>query len=340
MGTILIHAGLSLLPVLAFLAALQLIDSYKLLRLRRVLESLGVGCIVAVGCYALNTGMMSVLGRYADLWPRFGAPVLEEVAKALCIFFLLRTNRIGFMVDGAISGFAIGAGFAVIENLTYLPDLLAAGFLPAAVRGFGTAMMHGGTTAIFGLVSVNRAEIAGKARAPVFLPGLALAIFIHVLYNQPFWPPVWEAAALLVILPVVLSFVFWRSEKSLEEWIGTKLDKDMDLLHMIGTGTFSSSHAGEYLRSLESTFGSLVLGDLLCYLQICLELSAQAKGALLRREMGFPNEPDPELPGRLKELAYLEKQIGRAGQLALAPLLGTSRRDIWELQQLKDEPLA
>ncbi len=54
------------------------------------------------------------------------------------------------MVDAAISGFAVGAGFAVIENLTYIPALSAAGLLTAAVRGLGTAMMHGGTTAIFG----------------------------------------------------------------------------------------------------------------------------------------------------------------------------------------------
>ena len=50
--------------------------------------------------------------------------------------------------------------------------------------------------------------------------------------------------------------------------------------------------------------------------------------------MGFPVAPDPELAAHLKELRYLESQIGRAGQLALAPLLGRSRRDIWEMEQL------
>ena len=75
---------------------------------------------------------------------------------------------------------------------------------------------------------------------------------------------------------------------------------------------------------------------MLCYLQISVELSTQAKGDLLRREMGFPEAGDPELPGRLKELRYLEKQIGRAGKVALAPLLGSSHRDIWEIYQLGD----
>ena len=90
------------------------------------------------------------------------------------------------------------------------------------------------------------------------------------------------------------------------------------------------------MQSLESTFTPVILGDMLSYLHLSLELSARAKGDLLRREMGFPVEPDAELGGQLKELR-LELQIGRAGKMALAPLLGQSRRDIWELQQLAEK---
>jgi len=249
----------------------------------------------------------------------------------------VRRNRVGFMVDTAISGFAVGAGFAILENLTYIPDLSASGLFTSAIRGLGTAMMHGGTTAIFGIVSVNLSEIRASRSSAIFLPGLAIAVFIHVLYNQPLWRPVTAAVVVLVTLPAVMSFIFWRSEKALERWLGTKLDKDIDLLQMMSTGTFSSSHAGGYLHSLESTFTPEILGDMLSYLQLCLELSARAKGDLLRREMGFPVPPDPELPAQLKELGFLEAQIGRAGKLALAPLLGHSRRDVWELQHLAEK---
>jgi hypothetical protein len=245
------------------------------------------------------------------------------------------------MVDAAISGFAVGAGFAVLENLTYIPLLGTAGLLTSAIRGLGTAMMHGGTTAIFGIVSVNLSEIRGSRSSVVFLPGLAIAIFIHELYNQPLWRPVTAAVAVLVTLPVVMSLIFWRSEKALENWLGTKLDKDIDLLQVLTGGGFSSSRAGRYLRSLEGTFALEILGDMLSYLQLSLELSARAKGDLLRREMGFPLPPDPELPAQFKELRWLESQIGRAGKLALAPLLGQSRRDVWELEHLaasQDDP--
>ena len=249
--TVLAQVVVSVAPVLVFLFALELIDTYKLLNFGRVMRVLAAGCGTAVACYAVNTSLYR-LGVPPDGWARFGAPLLEEVAKGLWIFWLIRASRIGFMVDAAISGFAVGAGFAVVENLLYLPDLTAAGFATAAIRGFGTAMMHGGATAILGVVSVNRAEMRGVIRLDAFVPGLAIAALIHTIYNQPVLPLVAKAVALLILLPILLSVIFWRSELALERWVGTKLDRDIDLLQMISAGEFGSSHAGKYLRSLES----------------------------------------------------------------------------------------
>jgi RsiW-degrading membrane proteinase PrsW (M82 family) len=336
MPHLLAQSALSFLPVLVFLGALELIDTYKLVRLRRVLQVIGVGCAVGLVCYGLNTVAVMALGIRPGNWGRLGAPCVEEVLKSLVVVALIRAGRVGFMVDAAICGFAVGTGFAIVENLFYLPIISSAGLATAAVRGLGTAMMHGGTTAIFGLISVNLAEFGGSDRLQAYLPGLSIAVLIHAFYNQAFLAPVTAAALLLVLLPLMFSLIFWQSEKVLERWMGTKLDKDMDLLHMIATSTFSQSHAGKYLRSLENSFEPIMLGDLLCYLQLSLELGAQAKGNLLLREMGFPVADDATLPARLKELGFLEKQIGRAGKLALAPLLGTSRRNMWEIHQLTE----
>jgi protease PrsW len=334
---VLAQGSVSVLPVLLFLSALELIDTYKLLTLGRVLRSVAVGCGVAVICYGFNTAVYASGIASPGVWARSGAPVIEEIAKALYVAWLLRSNRVGFMVDTAVSGFAVGAGFAVLENLTYIPDLSATGLIASAIRGMGTAMMHGGATAIFGTVSANVSEIRGSRSTVTFLPGLAMAIVIHELYNQPWWRPVMAAVVILVTLPVVIAFIFWRSEKVLEKWLGMKLDKDIDLLQMIAAGKFGESHVGSYMRSLENTFTPEILGDMLSYIHLSLELSARAKGDLLRREMGFDVTPDPELPGQLKELKFLESQIGRAGKMALGPLLGQSRRDIWELQQLTEK---
>jgi RsiW-degrading membrane proteinase PrsW (M82 family) len=339
-GSLPIQAALSLIPVILFLVALELIDTYKLLPLRRVVRCVVVGCGAALVCYGLNTAIYRSGIVSPEIWARSGAPVIEEVAKALYVAWLIGSNRVAFMVDTAISGFAVGAGFAVLENLSYIPDLTAAGLTTSAIRGLGTAMMHGGATAIFGTVSANLAEIRGSRSPMVFLPGLAVAIFIHALYNQSLLRPVTAAVVVLLTLPAAMALIFWHSEAALEQWLGTKLDKDIDLLQMLNSGTFSASHAGAYLRSLETAFPPEVLGDMLCYVQLSLELSARAKGDMLRREMGFPVTNDPELPRQLRELTWLESRIGRAGKLALAPLLGQSGRDIWEIQQLAGKPAA
>ena len=68
----------------------------------------------------------------------------------------IRTKRpLNCSNDAAIYGFAVGTGFALVENVYYLLSLPGA---PAAlwiVRGFGTAVMHGGTTAILAMARAN-----------------------------------------------------------------------------------------------------------------------------------------------------------------------------------------
>ena len=71
---------------------------------------------------------------------------------------LFRFNRIGYKLDAVISGFAIGAGFSVVENIIYLmrfPDYGAGTWL---VRGLGTAVMHGTTLAILAAIAHEFAE--------------------------------------------------------------------------------------------------------------------------------------------------------------------------------------
>jgi len=100
----------------------------------------------------------------------------------------------------------------------------------------------------------------------------------------------------LIGLPVLVTVIFIRSEEALRSWASEKLDQDIDLLRVLSAGEFMESNAGLYLKGLRSTFPPEIVGDMLCYLQLSLELSAQNKGELMRREMGLPSASDPELP--------------------------------------------
>lgn len=291
--------------------------------------------MIAAVSYALNTLAFRSMPAHAHEYSVFGVPVVEEILKAAYVVYLIRSSRVGFMVDAAICGFAVGAGFSAVENTIYMRAYLEGSLILWTVRGFGTAMMHAGTTSIFAILSSN---LSGRSPAyswRVFGPGLALAIAIHWAYNQALLPPLPSTFAILVGLPVLLSFIFIVSEKSLRSWLGTKLDKDIELMEMISAGRFSETRPGSYLRSLRKSFPPELVGDMLSLLYLSLELSARAKGDLMRREAGFPLIPDPSLPAKLKELAYLEKNIGRAGNLALAPLLSRSTQDLWEIYMLK-----
>jgi hypothetical protein len=86
--------------------------------------------------------------------------------------------------------------------------------------------------------------------------------------------------------------------------------------------------------SLNDAFPPEVRGDMLTFLHLTLELSARAKGDLMRREVGLEVPPDPALESYFKELRYLERSIGPTGMLAVRPLLSQTPRDLWEICHL------
>ena len=314
---------LGFLPVALFLLGLLYLDSFKLVPLRTLAILIVVGCVVAAISLAINDGLLAA-GMERRTLLRFGAPVIEEILKALPIFWMLRTRRIGFLIDAAICGFAVGTGFALAENFYYLSTLANAPPALWVVRGFGTAVMHGGTTAIF--------AIAGKSRQAI--PGLLLAIAIHSMFNHFILSPAMTTLLIVIIFPPLVVLAFARSERLLQEWLGNGFDVDAALVKAMRSGQFADSHAGQYLQSLREHFDGPILADMFCYLQLHAELSLRAKGVLMLRENGFPIPKDAEIADKLKELRYLEASIGKTGELALAPLLRHTPQDLWQLQML------
>ena len=238
------------------------------------------------------------------------------------------------MVDTAIHGFAVGAGFAIIENVYKLNTTTGYGIAYSVMRGFGPALMHGATTAIFGVLSKTASELRGSISKITVIPAFLAAVLIHSIFNHFFISPLISAMTLLIGIPLLMTLVFRRSERTLRSWLGIGFDTDQRMLEMITSGEIASTPIGEYLISLKRTFPGEIVADILCYLRIHLELSIRAKGILLMRENGFEPPADPEVEGMFDELKYLEKQIGITGKLALHPLLRWSSRDLWQLHML------
>lgn len=336
-----LHSGealrfaLALVPVLVFLGALQVLDSYKLVSWRMVIAALAAGALAATLCFAFNTFIFRQFPAAQDQYARFGAPVVEELAKAAYWIFLIATARVAFMADSAICGFAVGAGFALIENITYIHLLEGQGAGIWILRGFGTAVMHGGVAALGATISAYLLDSRQWHGVRLYGPGIVAAIVLHSLFNQSLQHPVASMLAAVAGVPLILGFVFYFSEKSLRTWLGGKLDRDIDVLNMIGSREFQQTRIGTYLMSLQEAFPPELRGDMLSLLQLTVELSVRAKSDLLLREVGLEVAPDPELESLFAELKYLEKSIGPTGMLAVRPLLSQTPRDLWEMHRLE-----
>ena len=251
--------------------------------------------------------------------------------KAAYLIHLIRRRKIGFLVDAAIYGFALGTGFAVVENVYYLQALSSNNILIWVIRGFGTAVMHGGTTALFSILSLNLSSRFPRRQFSNFIPGLALAIFIHSFFNHFIFHPVFMTIGQIILLPIILAVTYSRSEKALQEWLEAGMDVDVWLLDYINTGRLYQTKIGEYLQQLKNQFGGEVVADMICYVRLNLELAIRAKGIILMRESGFSIPKDPEISEKLTELKFLEKSIGKSGKLALSPLLHTGIQEFWQL---------
>ncbi len=318
---------LGLAPVLCFLGALVLLDSYKLVRLRAVVAAVVAGMLIAGIAYFANGALLPHFDF--AFYTRYVSPVLEEALKALAIFALIRAHRIGFLVDAAIFGFAVGAGFALVENLDYLAIAPQAGLAAWFVRGFGTAIMHGGATAIFAVASMALLE-----RPYAYLPGFVMAVVLHSAFNHLLFSPFLSTAGIAIVMPLLLNAVFTQSESAVGDWLGRGFDADAEMLELINSGKLSDSPVGRYLHQLKDRFQGLVVADLLAYLRLYTELALRAKGVLMMRESGFDVPVDEATREKFAELKYLEKSVGRTGLAAIRPMLHMSHKDLWQLYML------
>jgi RsiW-degrading membrane proteinase PrsW (M82 family) len=319
----------AVLPVTAFLALLLLFDSFKLVPRAMLIRALAFGAAAAVAALALHAWLFTLTGLPTRTFARTVAPFTEEALKAACLLYPLRRGQLGFLVDAAIVGFAVGTGFALIENLDYLYRLTDARLWVWVARGFGAAIFHASAAAIMAVAAKALLDRYPGWGMAVMLPGWALAVALHATYNRALVSPLLAASVLLFVVPLVVLAVFDRSERLTREWIGDGLDLDVELLALIRSAHFGNTRLGRYLAELRSRFPGPVVADMFCLLQVELELGIRAKGMLMAREAGLDVPIDDEVRAALAEREYLRRAIGPTGMLALRPLQVTSSRDDW-----------
>jgi hypothetical protein len=157
---------------------------------------------------------------------------------------------------------------------------------------------------------------------------------VHSAFNHRVLPPVAQALVVLIVLPLVVLWVFQRSEAATREWIGAGMDLDLVLIDLMTSEHFEATRFGRYLTALRARMPGPVVADMFCLLRIELELSVQAKALLMARDAGMELPIDADLAAALAEREALMRSIGRTGLLALEPLRVTSGRDLWHQRLL------
>jgi protease PrsW len=333
----LLEAALGFGPVILFLAGLLYLDSFKLVGFGEVLGVMLFGVIAAAVTYPVSGLLMDAFHSDFRDYSRYMAPLLEEGLKAAMIVRLFSRNRIGFMVDAAILGAAVGGGFALAENIYYayvFPDASVATWI---VRGLGTAVMHSGTTAVFAIATEalrERREGLGLVSA---IPGFLFAISLHAIFNQFLDFPFISTAGMLIVLPLMLMMAVDKSEHEVHSWLIHDYESHEHLLDDIRNGRFTHTEAGKFILSLAAKFSKETVADIFAYMKLHTELVLCAEKLLLARERGEPVHACRADAEEFTRLHALERRIGRTALMAVWPHLKFSRQELFELHVLEHE---
>ena len=336
------HWGLALIPVLVLLTIFVWLDAFKLMRLREVLVLLAVGGLCAVAVYPISGKMLDTLPIGFSNYSRFVAPWIEEALKAVVMILLFRLNRIGYKLDAVISGFAIGAGFSVVENIFYLtlfPDYGAGTWL---VRGLGTAVMHGTTLALLAAIAHELAEREMREAAAAFhfnllwfVPGYLLAVAIHTAFNQFPDRPLLAMMAAILVAPLAILAIFQLGTNEAQRWLATEHAEHKAQLETLRSGQWPDSPAGRKIGALAARLDPEAAKRVRRYWELQAWLVAEAEEALIEEAEGDADFDGGKVRSALDELGGLRKALGRSTYAALSALLPFSRNDYWELNELK-----
>ena len=298
-----------------------------------------LGAVIAVITAFVNGLTIEFLQIDFKNYTRYAAPVIEELLKASVLIFLFRTNRVGFLIDAGILGFTVGAGFSFVENIYYLNHASDAHYGVWFVRGFGTAIMHGGATAIFAILSQTLTERHYHMNPAYYLPGLIAAMVLHSIFNHFPVSPILSTAVTLLILPTLLFMLFEKNTTSIHNFLELDFDSHKRLLRQIEHGELSGCEAGRFIIDLQKTVTGSHADEMAHYFHLHTELILSAEQLLLAREKGIEIEVEKETVDKLAEMHRLEKAIGKAAMHTLKPHLHFTSKELWEVHLLDDEAL-
>jgi RsiW-degrading membrane proteinase PrsW (M82 family) len=336
------HWGLALIPVLVLLAVFVWLDAFELMNFREILMLLVLGGFSAIAVYPISGRLIDTLPIGFSGYSRFIAPWIEEASKGIVMIGLFWFHRIGYKLDAVISGFAIGAGFSVVENVIYLTIFPQYGTGTWLVRGLGTAVMHGTTLAILAAIAHELAERETRASAADFdfnllwfLPGYVIAVVLHTTFNQFPDRPMLAMMGAVIFAPVAVLAIFHFGTAEAERWLVAECTAHQAQLATLKAGQWPEGPSGNKIAALAERLPPEGAKRIRRYWELQAWLVVEAEKAMMEEAAGDVSLDEDQVRAAFAELEGLRRALGKSTSTALKALLPFSRNDYWEVSELR-----
>ncbi len=274
---------------------------------------------------------------------------MEEAVKALPLWWLARRKKIAFFIDSVICGAAVGGGFSILENVLYL--LMGnLGIGTALFRGLEVALIHMGCSAIVAVALMFTVRLLERrhARLPVKKSDITMSLFLffvaailHILHNYLHPDPLLQFVVVFGSLGGLLVWVYQYDGDMIHRWLDRGLDKQVALMMDIQQGLLGETKTGQFLLSIKENFPAEVYFDIICYVQLYIELAVAAKSRFMTREAGLDEPLDEATRNRYleqyAEFKNLEKALGKSARMTVAPVVKFYPADRKALDELLAE---
>jgi len=334
-----------LIPIL-FLYIVHSLDLYRTGAFQYIFISFIWGLIAyliaaQINPVLVNNGWVS----YTNM-VRFSAPILEEILKGIILLFLVRLAAFTYFVDGAIYGFAIGIGFAIIENFEYVLGSPETAVIQAVGRVLSTNLIHATCSGIIGITIGIALFDRSTRRALTILTGGALAMGIHIAFNNLVTRS--NSGFLLVYAAIAgfsgaifIAYMIFRGLKEEKEWIEKNLSAEAGVTAQEATAVQQLSSMRKFLAPVADKFGPEKATQIEAF------LLKQAKLGILRTSLAKFAELGDEkmhqstvkqIENLRTEMDDLRRQVGTYCMLYLRGTFLQEASPLWDrLQTLIEE---
>lgn len=248
-----------LIPI-GYLVWISNTDFFKMRKQRLIQISFVWGLIAFMLAYLIQSNEIKhgLLG--ADQVIRFVAPVQEEILKGLILIYLISRTDFNYFVDGAIYGFTVGIGFAIIENFEYVLSNPTSAMTLALLRVLSTNLIHATASGSIGIaLGLSRFEKSlSLRRFGALLASALVAMGLHMAFNNLVNR---NAPVLLAILVgcgggFLIYIIMRRGLKIMKGWVDEELVQEQSVTSGEVSIVKQFENVDEILEGFTKRFGA------------------------------------------------------------------------------------